>query len=111
MPTRSSGRVEMLDDHYDCLDKADAPRIYTEWSVFRRPDFDELKKRLNAGKIFDGRNLYGPKRVAKRGFTYYAIGRGTALPVDPQPGPRVTLFGRTQGHELFDPLENPTRGA
>lgn len=75
------GRVEMLDDHYDCLDKADALCICTEWSVFRRPDFDELKKRLNAPVIFDGRNLYGPKRVAKRGFTYYAIGRGTALPV------------------------------
>ena len=75
------GQVEMQDDHYDCLDGADALCICTEWSVFRRPDFAELKKRLLAPLIFDGRNLYGPRRLAKRGFTYYAIGRGQPLPV------------------------------
>ena len=26
--------------------------------------------------IFDGRNLYDPARLARRGFAYYAIGRG-----------------------------------
>ncbi len=75
------GRVEMLDDHYACLDGAAALCICTEWSLFRRPDFAELKTRLAEPLIFDGRNLYDPQRVADRGFTYYAIGRGTALPV------------------------------
>lgn len=73
--------VEMLDDHYACLDGADALCICTEWSLFRRPDFGEMAQKMEAPIIFDGRNLYDPARLEKRGFTYYAIGRGQALPV------------------------------
>ena len=53
----------------------------TEWSAFRRPDFDLIAATLRSPVIFDGRNLYEPERLAQRGFTYYAIGRGTPLPV------------------------------
>jgi UDPglucose 6-dehydrogenase len=65
----------------ECLEGADALIIVTEWSAFRSPDFDLLLRTLSAPVIFDGRNLYEPERVAARGFTYYAIGRGLALPV------------------------------
>jgi UDPglucose 6-dehydrogenase len=30
---------------------------------------------LREAVIFDGRNLYEPKAVARHGFTYYGIGR------------------------------------
>jgi UDPglucose 6-dehydrogenase len=60
---------------------ADALAIVTEWKEFRSPDFERIKKELKAPVIFDGRNLYDPAFVAKQGFTYYAIGRGTPLPV------------------------------
>ena len=73
--------LSLLDDHYACLDGADALCICTEWSLFRRPDFEQVAQRLNAPVIFDGRNLYDPARTAARGFTYYAIGRGEPLPV------------------------------
>ena len=63
-----------------CLRDADALVIMTEWQVFRAPDFDMIAERLKARVIFDGRNLYDPARLARSGFTYYAIGRGSPLP-------------------------------
>ncbi len=55
---------------------ADALVILTEWQAFRAPDFEIIAEKLKAPVIFDGRNLYDPARMAKRGFSYYAIGRG-----------------------------------
>ncbi|MBL7003969.1 MAG: UDP-glucose/GDP-mannose dehydrogenase family protein, partial [Gammaproteobacteria bacterium] len=57
------------------LKNADALITVTEWTQFRAPDFDLLKSSLKNPVIFDGRNLYSPKRLAKNGFTYYSIGR------------------------------------
>jgi UDPglucose 6-dehydrogenase len=58
------------------LRDADALVIMTEWQVFRGADFDLVRERLKAPVVFDGRNLYDPARMAKKGFAYYAIGRG-----------------------------------
>lgn len=60
----------------DALEGSDALAILTEWEVFRSPEFRDIKKRLNNPVIFDGRNLYDPAEMKKRGFTYYGIGRG-----------------------------------
>ncbi len=60
---------------HDVLEGADALIIVTEWSEYRNPDFDLLREKLNAPVIFDGRNLFEPKRMAHLGFTYYSIGR------------------------------------
>lgn len=57
------------------LKNADSLIIVTEWQVFRAPDFDLIKDMLTQPTIFDGRNMYEPKRLAKRGFTYYSVGR------------------------------------
>ncbi|WP_347331312.1 UDP-glucose dehydrogenase family protein [Marinimicrobium locisalis] len=54
---------------------ADALVIVTEWQAFRAPDFDLLTEQLAQPLIFDGRNLYDPKRMVKKGFTYYSVGR------------------------------------
>ncbi len=59
-----------------CLKGADALVTMTEWEAFRAPDFDLIMERLSKPVIFDGRNLFDPRRMAKRGFDYYAIGRG-----------------------------------
>jgi UDPglucose 6-dehydrogenase len=60
------------------LREADALVIMTEWQVFRAPDFDLIRERLRAPVIFDGRNLYDPDRMGRKGIRYYAIGRGEA---------------------------------
>jgi UDPglucose 6-dehydrogenase len=61
------------------LQGADALVICTEWQNFRAPDFDVIKSALKQPIIFDGRNLFDPERLAKRGFTYYGIGRGASI--------------------------------
>ena len=55
--------------------------------IGERPDyfflwrhFDEMRCLLRQPVIFDGRNLYDPQALTGLGFTYYAIGRGKALP-------------------------------
>ncbi|CAB1402634.1 UDP-glucose dehydrogenase (EC 1.1.1.22) [Pseudomonas fluorescens] len=59
------------------LKNADALIIVTEWQAFRAPDFDVLSARLKQPLIFDGRNLFDPQRLSKRGFTYVSVGRQT----------------------------------
>src|SRR5580698_9864792 len=60
--------------HYDTLDGADALAIVTEWNEFRNPYFAYLKHKMKQPVIFDGRNLYEPKRMRELGFTYSGIG-------------------------------------
>lgn len=59
----------------DALNGADALAINTEWKAYHNPDFDDMKSRMNGHVIFDGRNLYEPKQMLKRGFSYHSIGR------------------------------------
>ena len=59
----------------DALDGADCLAIVTEWGDFRRPDFDEIARRMKSRTIFDGRNLYVPSEMRARGFTYHSIGK------------------------------------
>ena len=60
---------------YDAVKGADCLAIVTEWSEFRRPDFDRMKALMRAPVIFDGRNLFTPEQMKQHGFTYYSIGR------------------------------------
>ncbi|WP_028489180.1 UDP-glucose dehydrogenase family protein [Thiothrix lacustris] len=60
----------------DALQGADCLVIVTEWQQFRSPDFEAIKSKLKDPVIVDGRNLYSPEQMAKKGIIYYAIGRG-----------------------------------
>jgi UDPglucose 6-dehydrogenase len=68
-------RLHYSDRPYGCLEGADALAIVTEWSEFRSPDFEVMKRLLAQPVIFDGRNVYDPAQMASMGFTYYGIGR------------------------------------
>ena len=65
----------VADTRYDVLNGRDALVICTEWNEFREPDWVELLENLNEPVIFDGRNLYDPLMMEKRGFEYHSIGR------------------------------------
>lgn len=68
-------QITLKDNQYEVLDDADALAICTEWSVFRSPNFDQLKEKLKQAIIFDGRNLYDLKDMKNRFIEYYSIGR------------------------------------
>ncbi len=57
------------------IDGADALAIMTEWGDYQRPEFAEMKKRMRAPVVFDGRNLYEPEHMESLGFVYHSIGR------------------------------------
>ncbi|MCG2753220.1 MAG: UDP-glucose/GDP-mannose dehydrogenase family protein [Desulfobacteraceae bacterium] len=71
----SVSNLSILDDQYEVLNGADALAVATDWNQFRNPNFSEIKKRLSAPLIFDGRNLYSPDYVTSQGFAYFCIGR------------------------------------
>lgn len=58
-----------------CLKGADALMIVTEWQAFKAPDFNAIKQQLKQPLIFDGRNLFDPGSVLRKGIAYISIGR------------------------------------
>ena len=64
----------------DAANGADALVLCTEWSEFRHPDFDELRRRMRGRVIFDGRNVWRPEQMARLGFTYWSVGRDVVSP-------------------------------
>ena len=54
---------------------ADALVLITEWKLYWAPDFDRLKQEMKQAVIVDGRNIWAPEVVRRRGITYYSIGR------------------------------------
>jgi UDPglucose 6-dehydrogenase len=70
-------RLVYCDRPYGALEGADALVIVTEWQEFRHPDFEIMRRLLREPVVFDGRNLFEPKVMQAKGFTYYGIGRST----------------------------------
>jgi UDPglucose 6-dehydrogenase len=68
-------KVTFVTKNYDALKGADGLAIVTEWSEFRRPDFEKMRKLMRSPVVFDGRNLFEPDQMKQNGFTYYSIGR------------------------------------
>lgn len=63
---------------YDAVDGADAAIIVTEWNEFRYLNLERMKAAMKRPLVFDGRNLLDPVRLARMGFEYHGVGRGSA---------------------------------
>ncbi len=72
-------KIVFSNSMYDALYNANALIICTEWSIFRTPDFEKIKKSLKNNVIFDGRNLYDLEDIKKENLSYYSIGRETII--------------------------------
>jgi len=70
--------VEWCDDAYSAMAEADALVILTEWNAFRALDLERVKQLMAAPVMIDLRNVYDPESMAKAGFRYVCVGRGTA---------------------------------
>ncbi|NLT50662.1 MAG: UDP-glucose/GDP-mannose dehydrogenase family protein [Ignavibacteria bacterium] len=68
-------KIEYMNEEYSVLENIEALLVLTEWNEFRNPDFNVISSNLKNKVIFDGRNIYDPKKMKELGFTYYSIGR------------------------------------
>jgi UDPglucose 6-dehydrogenase len=62
-------------DPYEAASGADAMVLMTEWKLYWAPDFDRLCREMRQAVIVDGRNIWSPEVVRRRGIKYHAIGR------------------------------------
>lgn len=67
--------VTYADNQYEACRGADALVLVTEWLQYRRPDWGRVGEALASRILFDGRNLFQPKRMKDLGFEYHPIGR------------------------------------
>ena len=68
-------KIKYAENQYQALEGAESLIIATEWSEFRTPDFEKIKKNLKFNIIFDGRNLFDIIKMKEIGFKYDSIGR------------------------------------
>ncbi len=73
-------KLKYSDLPMEALAGADALAVVTEWTEFRNPDFDEMKRVMKSPVIFDGRNIYNPEAMRAAGFTYHCIGKAAVRP-------------------------------
>ena len=69
------GDVMFCGDPYEAADGSDALVICTEWEEFKNIDLDRIRKLLTHPIIIDGRNVFDPDEMDKKGFLYKSIGR------------------------------------
>lgn len=73
-------KLAYCDRRMGSVEGTDALVIMTEWKDYHSPDFAEMYQLMNSPVIFDGRNLYEPERMKRRGYTYHSIGRPSVSP-------------------------------
>lgn len=68
--------VEMTEDAYSLAKESDALIVVTEWNEFKQLDLERIHDLMRQPVIFDGRNIYEPKKMRALGFEYWGVGRG-----------------------------------
>jgi len=63
------------DDAYQCCEGADGLILVTEWSEYKRPNWEKLARLMRTKTAFDFRNQYSRSAVEAHGFYYTCVGR------------------------------------
>ncbi len=66
--------IKYAQNEYEAMNDADALIVATEWSEFRYPNFEIIKKLLAEPVVFDGRNIFDKKEMTDLGFNYHGVG-------------------------------------
>ena len=72
---RVGDAVNYATDMYDALDGADALLLLTEWKLFRLPNWNMVKEKMNCPLVSDGRNIYDFTDLRSIGVEYSCIGK------------------------------------
>jgi UDPglucose 6-dehydrogenase len=76
-------RLTFSESAYDALRGADALALVTEWSEYKRPNWDKVGQLMANRAVFDLRNQYESYDLISRGFHYECVGRpdSRSLPI------------------------------
>ena len=80
--------LQYADDPYSAAQDADALLILSDWHQFGELDLERLHTALRYPIVIDGRNLYEPREMLDRGFTYLSVGRPAMYPARERVGAR-----------------------
>ncbi len=76
----ASSNLRYAESPYEAAKDADALLILTDWEEFAVLDLERVQAALKYPIIIDGRNLYSPQAMARRGFYYLSVGRPDTVP-------------------------------
>ncbi len=72
--------LEIVDDPYEAVTGADAAVVCTEWEELVVLDLERVRDAMRLPIVVDGRNVFEPAEMGRRGFTYLPTGRPAVRP-------------------------------
>lgn len=70
-------QIELFDKPENVFEGAHAIIVVTEWKQFHEIDFAAAALKMQKPAwIFDGRNMFDPKKATEAGLNYYGVGKG-----------------------------------
>jgi len=70
-----SPTITYVTDMNEIATGCDAVVVATEWPEFKQLDLDRARQAMTHPILFDGRNLFDPAEMARRGWVYKSVGR------------------------------------
>ncbi|MFC1674373.1 UDP-glucose dehydrogenase family protein [Candidatus Omnitrophota bacterium] len=67
--------VKFCQNPYEACRGCDCLLVLTEWDEFKELDFSRVKRLMKRPIIIDGRNIYEPASIKKKGFKYIGMAR------------------------------------
>jgi UDPglucose 6-dehydrogenase len=69
-------------DQYEAALGAHCVAICTEWDTYASTDLARLREAMAEPLIVDGRNVFDPSDISRRGFRYLSVGRPEVRPAE-----------------------------